>query len=80
MASSAQSASGEDGHITAYCSTHKTGPAGESVFCLAPRGNGRTSFHLSENIQAGCIPIYAWDGRAAEALGRGWAGPDCASG
>eukprot|EP00668_Euglena_longa_P002769 GGOE01003233.1.p1 GENE.GGOE01003233.1~~GGOE01003233.1.p1 ORF type:complete len:264 (-),score=63.74 GGOE01003233.1:294-1085(-) len=49
------------GHIFHYHGKDWRTVLQESVFCLAPRGNGRTSFHLSESIQAGCIPIYAWD-------------------
>lgn len=32
--------------------------AKESMFCLCPRGFGRTSFRLSETILLGCIPVY----------------------
>jgi len=32
-----------------------------SVFCLCPRGFGRTSFRLYEAMALGAIPIYIWD-------------------
>ncbi|KAL4522466.1 hypothetical protein Ndes2526B_g03410 [Nannochloris sp. 'desiccata'] len=33
----------------------------QSVFCLAPRGFGTTSFRMYEALQLGCIPVYIWD-------------------
>jgi hypothetical protein len=33
----------------------------ESVFCLAPRGSGITSFRMYEAMQMGCIPVYISD-------------------
>ena len=32
-----------------------------SQFCMAIRGNSRTSFHMYEALQAGCIPVYVYD-------------------
>ena len=32
-----------------------------SVFALAPRGYGRTSFRLYEAMELGCIPVYLYD-------------------
>lgn len=32
-----------------------------SVFALAPRGYGRTSFRLYEAMELGCIPVYIYD-------------------
>lgn len=32
-----------------------------SIFALAPRGYGYTSFRIYEALLAGCIPIYIWD-------------------
>ena len=33
-----------------------------SVFCLCPRGFGRTSFRLMEAMHAGCVPVYIHSG------------------
>lgn len=32
-----------------------------SKFCLAPRGNGRSSFRYFEAMLLDCIPVYFWD-------------------
>jgi hypothetical protein len=32
-----------------------------SIFCLAPRGYGRSSFRLYEAIQLGTIPVFIYD-------------------
>jgi len=32
-----------------------------SIFCLCPRGTGKTSYRLYESLQMGCIPIYIYD-------------------
>jgi len=33
----------------------------KSKFCLAPRGNGRSSFRFFEAMLLDCIPVYFWD-------------------
>jgi hypothetical protein len=33
----------------------------DSLFQLAPRGTGRTSFRMYEALQMGLIPVYIWD-------------------
>ena len=33
----------------------------KSIFCLAPRGYGRSSFRLYEAIQLGSIPVFIYD-------------------
>lgn len=33
-----------------------------SVFCLAPRGYGITSFRFVEALELGTIPVYIWEG------------------
>jgi len=40
-----------------------TAPAADTVFALAPRGFGRTSFRLVELIQLGVLPFYVYDDR-----------------
>ena len=40
-----------------------TAPAADTVFALAPRGFGRTSFRLAELIQLGVLPFYVYDDR-----------------
>lgn len=34
-----------------------------SVFCLCPRGYGRTSFRLYEAMQLGSVPVYVYDAK-----------------
>lgn len=31
-------------------------------FALAPRGNGGSSFRITEAVKAGAIPVYVWGG------------------
>jgi hypothetical protein len=33
----------------------------QSKFCLAPRGNGRSSFRFFEAMLLDCVPVYFWD-------------------
>ena len=33
----------------------------DSLFNLAPRGYGRSSFRLSEIVQLGHVPLHVWD-------------------
>ena len=49
------------GHLVQYHGKNWRQVLRNSTFCMAPRGNGRTSFHVAEGLQAGCIPIYVWD-------------------